>query len=117
MAMVGCSAGGLVYYLDKDSDNRVLWLIGSGLIISVWPWTLLAMMPDIKKLSKDDVIETAGTLKFHMMERVPKSPSDIVQMSNSVITETSMYKSDPRFAPNIIVKMGEIWGRNQSDKK
>ena len=33
-------------------------------------------------------------------------------------TETSPYKSDPRFAPNIyIVKMGEIWGRNQNDFK
>ena len=29
------------------------------------------------------------------------------------ITETSPYKSDPRFPPN----MGEIWGWNQNDKK
>ena len=28
--------------------------------------------------------------------------------------ETSLYKSDPRFAPNI-VKIGEIWGQNQND--
>ena len=36
-----------------------------------------------------------------------------------VITETSPYKSDPKFPPNIIiiVKMGEIRGRNQNDKK
>ena len=32
------------------------------------------------------------------------------------ITETSPYTSDPRFPPNI-VKMGEIWGRNQNNKK
>ena len=32
------------------------------------------------------------------------------------ITETSPNKSDPRFPPNIIVKMGEVWGRNQNDK-
>ena len=34
-----------------------------------------------------------------------------------IITETSPYKSDPRFPLNIIIiKMGEIWGRNQNDK-
>ena len=32
------------------------------------------------------------------------------------ITETSPYKSDPRFPPYIIVKIGEIWGWNQNDK-
>ena len=35
--------------------------------------------------------------------------------NNTFITETSPYKSDPRFPPNI-VKMGEIWGRNQNDQ-
>ena len=37
--------------------------------------------------------------------------------STVFITETSPYKSGPRFPPNItyIVKMGEIWGRNQND--
>ena len=34
----------------------------------------------------------------------------------SDITETSPYKSDPRFPPKHIVKMGEIWCRNQNDK-
>ena len=35
-----------------------------------------------------------------------------------VITEISPYKSDPSFPPNILilVKMGEVWGRNQNDK-
>ena len=32
-------------------------------------------------------------------------------------TETSLYKSDPRFSPNTRkVKMWEIWGRNQNDE-
>ena len=26
------------------------------------------------------------------------------------ITETSLYKSNPRFAPSNIIKMGETWG-------
>lgn len=60
MSIMGCAAGCLVYYLDKDSDNRLLWLTGAGLCISVWPWTMLTMMSDIKKLRKDDVIETEG---------------------------------------------------------
>ena len=39
------------------------------------------------------------------------------ELSNQLdITETSPYKSDPRFPPKHIVKMGEIWGRNQNDK-
>ena len=39
-------------------------------------------------------------------------------VSDRHITETSSYKSDPKFPPNIIiVKMGEIWGRNQNEKR
>lgn len=60
MALLVTTTGCLVYYLDEDSDRRMLWLVGSGIMISVWPWTLLAMKPDINKLLKDDVIETAG---------------------------------------------------------
>ena len=41
----------------------------------------------------------------------------LLKSCNIDITETSPYKSDPRFPPNIIiVKMGEIRGRNQNDK-
>ena len=64
--MVGLAAasGCLVYYLDQDSESRMLWLIGSGTIICIWPWTLLAMKPDINKLLKDDIQETAGDVLF-----------------------------------------------------
>ena len=40
--------------------------------------------------------------------------SGLIGMLLLYVTETSPYKSDPRF-PQHIVKMGEIWGRNQND--
>ena len=60
MAGFAAVSGCAVYYLDKDSDNRMLWLIGSGTLMCAIPWTLLVMLPDIKKLLKEDVIEIAG---------------------------------------------------------
>ena len=44
------------------------------------------------------------------------TPCKYLQGSSGCITETSPYKSDPRFPPNILVKMGEILGQNQNDK-
>ena len=56
--------------------------------------------------------------KFHRSIKVRHSL--MIQKSKTyakIIMETSPYKSDPRFPPNIIiVKMGEIWGRNKNDK-
>lgn len=68
MAGLGALAGATVYYLDEESDNRLLWLVGAGVFISVWPWTLIVMIPDINKNLQDDVLETAGEtwVKNHM---------------------------------------------------
>ncbi|XP_045168647.2 uncharacterized protein LOC123531604 [Mercenaria mercenaria] len=60
MAVLGALAGAGAYYLDKDSDTRSLWLVGSSIFICVWPWTVIVMLPDIKKNLQDDVIKTAG---------------------------------------------------------
>ena len=40
---------------------------------------------------------------------VVHSCSTPCEAESLLITETSPYKSYPRFAPNIIVKTGEIW--------
>ena len=50
-----------------------------------------------------------------IMQREPGHIIAVLLSEMANITETSPYKSDPRFPPNI-VKMGEIWGRNQNDK-
>lgn len=60
MSILGSSLGATVYYLDKDSDSRKLWLIGSGIFIMVLPFTMFVMKPDIYKNLKDDAIETLG---------------------------------------------------------
>ena len=37
--------------------------------------------------------------------------------SIALITETSLYRSNPKFAPNSIVEMGKIWGWYKKDEK
>lgn len=59
MVVLGTAAGLGAYYMD-EGEKRMLWLIGSGIFGTVFPYTLLVMMPDIKKNLDDDVIETAG---------------------------------------------------------
>ncbi|XP_060578701.1 uncharacterized protein LOC132735729 [Ruditapes philippinarum] len=60
LAFTGSLTGACVYYLDEDSDTRLLWLVGSGVFLSVWPWTMAVMMSDIKKNLEEDVMQTAG---------------------------------------------------------
>ncbi|XP_052790528.1 uncharacterized protein LOC128224645 [Mya arenaria] len=57
---VGSLSGAAVFFLEPEAENRILWLLGSGIFILVFPWTLLVMGSDIKKNLKEDVIETAG---------------------------------------------------------
>lgn len=60
MVALGSTAGVAVYYMDSENQHRVLWLIGAGVFFTIWPWTLLVMVPDIKENLKDDVFETKG---------------------------------------------------------
>ena len=60
MCVLGSGAGAAVYYLDTGSSSRDLWLMGSGLFFTVFPYTVAVMMPDIKQNLKDDVFETKG---------------------------------------------------------
>jgi ornithine cyclodeaminase/alanine dehydrogenase-like protein (mu-crystallin family) len=48
--MQSVSVSGAAVYLLDESDNRNLWIIGSGVMASIFPWTMIVMMPDIKKL-------------------------------------------------------------------
>ncbi|KAL4222858.1 hypothetical protein ACF0H5_018898 [Mactra antiquata] len=59
MVVAGTIAGLGAFYLD-ESDRRMLWLAGSGVFLSIFPYTLIFMFPDIKKNLADDVMETAG---------------------------------------------------------
>jgi ornithine cyclodeaminase/alanine dehydrogenase-like protein (mu-crystallin family) len=36
-------SGAAVYLLD-ESDNRNLWIIGSGVMASIFPWTMIVMI-------------------------------------------------------------------------
>lgn len=60
MVTLGSTAGVAVYYMESENQHRALWLIGAGVLFSIWPWTLLVMVPDIKENLKDDVFETKG---------------------------------------------------------
>lgn len=62
MCFLGSSCAAAVYYLDTESSSRKLWLLGSGVFITIWPYTALVMLPDIYKNLKDDVLETRGEL-------------------------------------------------------
>jgi hypothetical protein len=39
-------------------------LVGSGVFLSVWPWTMAVMMSDIKKNLEEDVMQTAGMVSL-----------------------------------------------------
>ncbi|XP_011432643.1 uncharacterized protein LOC128158398 [Crassostrea angulata] len=60
LAMVGATSAAAVWYLSEVGEQRWLWLAGGLTFISVWPWTLLAMMPDISKLHEEDVLKKEG---------------------------------------------------------
>ena len=60
MAVVGASSAAAVWYLSEGGEYRWVWLVGGLTLITVWPWTLLVMMPDIKKLHESDVIKKEG---------------------------------------------------------
>ncbi|KAJ8314069.1 hypothetical protein KUTeg_008630, partial [Tegillarca granosa] len=60
MGTLSIITGSLAYIYD-DSEYRMLWAIGAGAVSTIWPWTMLVMLPDIKKLLKDDVIQERGT--------------------------------------------------------
>ena len=57
--MATVASGAAVYLLD-ESDNRNLWILGSGLMASIFPWTMIVMMPDIKRLLEDNVVRDQG---------------------------------------------------------
>jgi len=57
--MATVASGAAVYLLD-ESDNRNLWILGSGLMASIFPWTMIVMMPDIKRLLEDNVVRERG---------------------------------------------------------
>ena len=59
LGMATVVSGAAVYLLD-ESDNRNLWIIGSGVMASIFPWTMIVMMPDIKRLLKDNVVREQG---------------------------------------------------------
>lgn len=58
--MVGATSAAAVWYLSEVGEQRWLWLAGGLTFISVWPWTLLVMMPDISKLHEEDVLKKEG---------------------------------------------------------
>ena len=65
-------SGTAVYLLD-ESDNRNLWMIGSGLMASIFPWTMIVMMPDINRLLKDNVVREQGKTFLSMKRlKIPK---------------------------------------------
>jgi hypothetical protein len=41
LAVLGAVAGGLAYWKTKEN----LWLLGAGLMASLWPFTMIALMP------------------------------------------------------------------------
>ncbi|KAK3095464.1 hypothetical protein FSP39_014997 [Pinctada imbricata] len=59
-AILGTASGLCAWYLSK-SEYRWLYLLGSGLIFSVMPFTALVMHSNIKQLMEDDVVERKGT--------------------------------------------------------
>ena len=63
MCLLGSVAGVGAYYLDQDSAHRNLWLIGSGVFFTIWPYTLVVMLSDIKKNLQNDAISTHGKLE------------------------------------------------------
>ncbi|OWF39514.1 hypothetical protein KP79_PYT11120 [Mizuhopecten yessoensis] len=66
LAMASIVTGSAVSYLD-DTDNRWYWLAGAGAMLSVIPFTIFVMLPDMNKLLKDDVIEQRGNrMAYHI---------------------------------------------------
>lgn len=55
-------AGSAAYYHDNTATKN-LWLAGVGSMVLIFPWTKFVMLPDIKRLLKDNVIEERGNLK------------------------------------------------------
>ncbi|XP_061178763.1 uncharacterized protein LOC133187416 [Saccostrea echinata] len=58
-AMTSAAAAVLVG-LHEQSKYRWLWFGSAAAIIAVVPWTFIVMMPDIKRLLEDDVIDKEG---------------------------------------------------------
>lgn len=67
--MVGATSAAAVWYLSEVGEQRWLWLAGGLTFISVWPWTLLAMMPDISKLHEEDVLKKEGMCNYMYIGR------------------------------------------------
>ncbi|XP_061179116.1 uncharacterized protein LOC133187733 [Saccostrea echinata] len=60
LAILGSTSAAAVWYFSNASDHRWLWLAGGLTFISVWPWTLLVMIPDINRLLDESVLERKG---------------------------------------------------------
>ncbi|XP_033745097.1 uncharacterized protein LOC117330746 [Pecten maximus] len=59
LALGSAITGGVASYLD-NTDTKYYWLTGVGCLAFNFPYTSIVMISDIRKLLKDDVIETRG---------------------------------------------------------
>jgi Domain of unknown function (DUF1772) len=61
LAILGCLLGLIAWW----QSGQWLWIIGALLMIAIWPWSILAMMPTNNKLTaidpKDAVVVQART--------------------------------------------------------
>ncbi|XP_052810382.1 uncharacterized protein LOC128238464 isoform X2 [Mya arenaria] len=60
MVLIGAAAATGAWYLEENADRRLPWLLGAGLFITVWPWTLLVMIPDINRNLDENVLKNRG---------------------------------------------------------
>lgn len=49
--------------INEQSKYRWLWFGSAAAIFAVIPWTYIVMMPDIKRLLDDDVMDKEGNLE------------------------------------------------------
>ncbi|XP_048743556.1 uncharacterized protein LOC125656973 [Ostrea edulis] len=59
LALIGSTSAVAVWY-HSESEYRCLWLAAGLVFISVWPYTLVAMIPDINTLHEEDILDKKG---------------------------------------------------------
>lgn len=64
------AATSIVVGINEPSQYRWLWFGGAAALLAVVPWTFIVMMPDIKRLLEDDVIEKEGNGCLFLFSRM-----------------------------------------------
>ncbi|KAL3832749.1 hypothetical protein ACJMK2_024401 [Sinanodonta woodiana] len=57
LVILGSACGYGAYYFEVPSNRCKMYLIASTAFLSLWPWTLFFMFPDIGKLCAEDCLE------------------------------------------------------------